>query len=247
MKRPRGVFIGGTGTEVGKTVFSILLLAHLRGRGLRVAPMKPAETGCSPDPSDALALIAASGRSFPVRTVCPYRLALPAAPEAAAEKEGVKVDFNVMAASYKSLLKGADIVVVEGAGAVATPYAGRLTGMDIARKLNIPVILITSQQLGTIGQTLAAVKALKHSRTQCMAVALSSTSAGLGEPHHESNARLIKAHLSNVPMLGSLPYMRIPGRSPGNLSRPAVKRWVRENLKIFRQSLCPALDEVLAL
>ena len=247
MKRLRGIFIGGTGTEVGKTVFSILLLAHLRGKGLHAAPMKPAETGCSPDPSDALALIAASGRSYPVRTVCPYRLALPVAPEAAAAHEGVKVDFNVIRASFESLLSGADLVVVEGAGAIATPYAGRLTGMDIARKLGIPVILISSHQLGTIGQTLAAVKALKHSKTLCLAVALSSTSAGPPEPHHESNARLIKAHLSNVRLLGSLPYMKIPGRLLEKPGRPVVQRWARENLKIFRQSLCPDLDNVLQL
>jgi len=41
-----GLFITGTDTDIGKTVLSALLLAELRRRGINVAPMKPAQTGC---------------------------------------------------------------------------------------------------------------------------------------------------------------------------------------------------------
>jgi len=43
-----GIFVTGTDTGVGKTVIAGALSAALLRRGLRVAVMKPAETGCPP-------------------------------------------------------------------------------------------------------------------------------------------------------------------------------------------------------
>src|SRR5258706_410064 len=81
----RGFFVAGTDTGVGKTEIARALLSLLRG----AVPFKPVETGCAPDhPEDALALLRASGGSFELDQVCPYRFRLPAAPLVAAEAEG---------------------------------------------------------------------------------------------------------------------------------------------------------------
>ena len=61
-----GIFITGTDTGVGKTVFACGLAALLKESGYKVGVMKPAETGCDQDdgklvPQDAVALQEASG------------------------------------------------------------------------------------------------------------------------------------------------------------------------------------------
>src|SRR5882672_9394087 len=73
----RGFFVAGTDTGVGKTEVARALLSLLRG----AVPLKPIETGCAPEhPEDALALLRASGGTFELDRVCPYRFRLPAAP-----------------------------------------------------------------------------------------------------------------------------------------------------------------------
>jgi dethiobiotin synthetase len=247
MQRPRGIFVGGTGTGVGKTVFSILLMTHLQGRGLKVAPMKPAETGCKPAPGDALALIAAASGIYPVETVCPYRLAMPAAPEAAAQAEKIRIRIQVILKAFRELAGKSDFVVVEGAGAVATPYARGLTGIELARKLELPVMLVTNEKLGTVGQTIAAVRALRYSRTECLGVVLSTTAPGPAGPHTRGNEGLLRSHLKNVPFLGSLPHLELPGDSLGKIPYTLVESWAKKNLPVFQESIGPAVDTVLTL
>ena len=56
MAQGKALLVAGTDTGVGKTVLSALLLAAARQRGLRALALKPAESGCDPDPLDALTL-----------------------------------------------------------------------------------------------------------------------------------------------------------------------------------------------
>jgi dethiobiotin synthetase len=247
MEPHQGMFIGGTGTGVGKTVVSILMTSYLQSRGLTVAPMKPVETGCSPAPQDALALMAAADRIFPIDLVCPYRLALPAAPQAAALAEGVEIEVAKIRECFESLREKADRVIVEGAGAVATPYAPSLTGIELARKLGLPVLLVTGEKLGTIGQTISSVRALRYARVRCLGVILSVTSAGPVEPHHESNARLIRSHLGKTPFLGVLPHIPIKEGSIGRLPCTLIPQWAGRNLDLFSEHVGTALDRVLCL
>ena len=57
---PTRLFVTGTGTGIGKTVFTVALTHAARSRGLRVRAVKPVETGClGGRAEDALALAAA--------------------------------------------------------------------------------------------------------------------------------------------------------------------------------------------
>ena len=87
----RGFFVAGTDTGVGKTEVARALLSFLPG----AVPLKPVETGCAEGrPEDALALLRASGGSFELDRVCPYRFRMPAAPLVAAEAEGKTVSIE---------------------------------------------------------------------------------------------------------------------------------------------------------
>ena len=79
--------VTGTDTGVGKTVFSAALLVFLRQHGLRVAGMKPVETGVVAGDvhRDAEVLRAAAAAGDAIDDVCPVALPEPLAPLVAAE------------------------------------------------------------------------------------------------------------------------------------------------------------------
>ena len=91
-----GLFITGTDTGVGKTFVTCGLAAALCRQGKKVGVLKPVETGCEVRnrelyPSDTFNLIRSAGSVLPPQLVCPYRLAAPLAPEAAAEAAGITI------------------------------------------------------------------------------------------------------------------------------------------------------------
>src|SRR5262249_59514374 len=77
-------FVTGTDPGVGKTRVSAGLLAHARARGLRVAALKPAETGVAADgPADGHLLRAAADMGdLPLDTTVPPPYPPPVPPPA---------------------------------------------------------------------------------------------------------------------------------------------------------------------
>ena len=93
------LFITGTDTGVGKTFVAERLLAMFARQGLDVIGMKPVETGFTPDgaaESDTGRLLRASNLNVTMEDVCLYRLAWPASPLAAAQREGVTIDVEAI-------------------------------------------------------------------------------------------------------------------------------------------------------
>ena len=88
----RGLFVTGTDTGVGKTLVAAGLLRYARRLGLVPIPFKPVETGCDPEPLDALCLWRAARPPVPAGDVCLYPLRLPAAPALAAAAENRPID-----------------------------------------------------------------------------------------------------------------------------------------------------------
>src|SRR5213595_862138 len=100
----RGLFVTGTDTGVGKTFVACALAHALRARGVRVAVMKPIETGVVGEPEDALRLRAAAARL-----------------------EGVAIDVDRLAGLIVQRAAAADVLLVEGAGGLLVPIRGMTT------------------------------------------------------------------------------------------------------------------------
>ena len=86
-------------TGCGKTTVACALARALRTRGARLAVLKPIETGCELSGGerialDARALAEAAGDARSVDQVCPYRFALPAAPNVAASAESADIQLT---------------------------------------------------------------------------------------------------------------------------------------------------------
>jgi dethiobiotin synthetase len=160
----KGLFVTGTDTGVGKTRVAVALIHVLRAQGLRVAAMKPVSAGSAPGElnEDVIALMQAADVAADVRDVNPYAFAEPVAPHVAAERAGVRIELDVVAAAYSRLAAQADVVVVEGAGGWRVPLNGHDDMGDLAQRLGLPVVLVVGLRLGCLNHALLTVESIMH-------------------------------------------------------------------------------------
>ena len=163
-KPPRGIFITGTGTGVGKTYVGCMIAADLRRTGHRVGVYKPVASGCTREgdsvvSQDAVALWEAAGRPATLDSVCPQQFAMPLAPHLAARAEGKEVDRALLEHGLLRWVDHCDIVIVEGAGGLLSPISDDDYVADLARDFGYPLLIVAANALGVINATLQTLTA----------------------------------------------------------------------------------------
>jgi dethiobiotin synthetase len=181
------LFVTGTDTDVGKTVFAAALAGHLGGWY-----WKPVQAGLDGG-TDAERVAALSG--LPRERVLPeaYRLATPCSPHYAAEIDGLTIDPERLA------LPGQRPLVVEGAGGALVPLGGDLLYADMFARWGLPVIVVARTALGTINHSLLTIEALRARGVAIHGVAF------IGDPVEDSEATICR--IGGVRRLGRLPWL----------------------------------------
>ncbi len=160
-----GVFVTGTDTGSGKTHAACAWLRAWRARGLRASGMKPVASGCEATPqglrnADALALIAASDPAPAYADCNPYAYAPPIAPHVAATLARRAVRLDRIEAAHARILQHCERSVVEGVGGWLAPLSDTLMQADVARALDLPVVLVVGVRLGCINHALLSARAI---------------------------------------------------------------------------------------
>ncbi|AEF23800.1 dethiobiotin synthase [Pseudomonas fulva] len=159
-------FVTGTDTEIGKTTIAAGLLHAARIAGRSTAAAKPVASGCQLTAEglrndDALALLAKCSLPLRYDEVNPLAFAPGIAPHLAARDIGVSLDVSTLEGAVQVILdKGADFTLVEGAGGWRVPLGGMATLADLARALNLPVILVVGVRLGCINHAVLSAEAI---------------------------------------------------------------------------------------
>lgn len=205
---PRGIFVTGTDTGVGKSIVSATLARLLRMNGVSVGVMKPVTSGCREESGelvsdDALLLCQAAGIQC-TDDVAPYRLREAIAPADAAKIDGVRIDFSVIKASFDRLVSAYQYVIVEGAGGLMVPLTGGLLVADLARELGLPLLVVSRPGLGTINHTVLTCFAAQQMGLQVAGVVVN------GMPEHPGLAEQGAPHqigsLCGASVLGIWPH-----------------------------------------
>jgi dethiobiotin synthetase len=175
---PSVLVVSGTGTDVGKTVATAAVAALAASRGLRVAVVKPVQTGEPPGPSGDLDTIRRLSGVTDTHELA--RFADPLSPEAAARAAGLPpLDLAVAAVLVKQL--DADLILVEGAGGLLVRYdAAGTTIADLAVMLSAQVLVVTTAGLGTLNHTALTLEALARRRLKLAGVVIGAWPADPG-------------------------------------------------------------------
>ena len=218
----RVLAVTGTDTGVGKTVVAAAAVALAAEAGLRVAYLKPAQTGVQPgEPGDADDVRRLAGVADVHELV---RLPDPLAPAAAARLSGRVVPSVAEVAAYvRDVLADRDLVVVEGAGGLLVHLdedGGTLAAL--AGLLAAPVLVVARAGLGTLNATALTCEALRRRALRCPGVVVGSWPA-----HPDLAARCNLGDLpayAGAPLLGHLP------EGAGALSRAELVAVAAERL-----------------
>lgn len=201
----RGVFVTGTGTEVGKTVVVAAIARTLLASGETVAVFKPAVTGLEEagEPDHAL-LRRAAGSEQSDEEIAPYRYGPPASPHLAAALAGEEIDPRRLVAGARAAAAGADVLVCEGVGGLLVPLSPSYLVRDLAAELDLPLVIAASPGLGTINHTLLTIEAARAAGLTVDAVVLTPWPAEPGrleESNRETIGSLGEVRVETLPRL----------------------------------------------
>ncbi len=210
----RGLFVTGTGTEVGKTVVAAAIARTAGAEGARVAAFKPAVSGLDDhrlapevwesagELPDHVLLRLASGSSQGDEEIAPYRYGPPVSPHLAAELAGESIDPDRLRGAALEATENADLLVCEGVGGFLVPLTTDYLVRDLAQDLALPVVIVASPELGTINHTLLTLQAVRAAGLEVAAVVLT--------PWPEEPSAMERSNLNTIARLGSVELETLP-------------------------------------
>ncbi|HEX5741452.1 MAG TPA: dethiobiotin synthase [Pilimelia sp.] len=212
------VLVTGTDTGVGKTVATAAVAAAAVAAGLRVAVVKPAQTGTAdgaPGDAEQVARLAAPTT---VRTLASYPD--PLAPLAAANVSRTPpLELYSAVDEVRDTAREHDLTLVEGAGGLLVPMGVRPSGKpwtmaDLAVALDARAVVVARAGLGTLNHTALTLEALDR-RGVPAGVVLGSWPAAPTLVHWTNLGEFVGPHL-----LGALPE-GVGTLEPGVFARSA--------------------------
>jgi dethiobiotin synthetase len=206
-----GVFVTGTGTEVGKTVVAAVIARTLAAEGKRVAVFKPAVTGLEEEgETDHALLRRASGSSQSDDEIAPYRYGPPASPHLAAKLAGEEIDPERLRHAAREAATGADAIVCEGVGGFLVPLSPTYLVRDLAVDLGYPLVIVAPPGLGTINHTLLTLESARAAGLEVAAVVLN--------PWPEQPSEIERDNRETIAELGGVSVETLPRLDLGDPS-----------------------------
>ncbi|HEX9510101.1 MAG TPA: dethiobiotin synthase [Puia sp.] len=221
------IFITGIGTDVGKTVVAAIVT-----EALQAAYWKPVQAGFKEGTDSewvAERITHPHGRILAET----YRLSLPASPHIAARQEGVQVSLDEISRHYQEISRelqttnfgqtpSPDFLVIEGAGGLLVPLNEQEFVLDLIKKLDATVILVSRNYLGSINHSLLTASV-------CKAHGLKVVGWIFNDQYLHYEEEIVK--WSGLPSLASIPHYENPDTE-----------FIRRQAAGIRSSLSAALN-----
>ncbi len=166
----RKIFVTGVGTDVGKTVISSILV-----EALEADYWKPVQSGSfhGTDAQKVKSLV-----SNPRTKIHPevYLLEKNLSPHAAAEAEGVNIEMEEIVLPHTT-----NTLIIEGAGGLLVPLNRRHFMIDLIKKFDCEVVLVSMNYLGSINHTLLSIETLRQRNINVRGIIFNGTRQPLSE------------------------------------------------------------------
>ncbi|MCQ2109241.1 MAG: dethiobiotin synthase [Fibrobacter sp.] len=177
----KGYFVTATGTDVGKTFVTALLVKKWRDSGIDAGYYKAALSGAElrngkwvAGDADYVKTVAGLPDSQEELVSYVYKEAV--SPHLAARKEGNPVELSKVRADFEAATKRHEFVFVEGSGGIICPIRydepsavsangnpQKIFLTDIMKTVDVPLLIVTTAALGSIN---ACVLTVEYARAQ---------------------------------------------------------------------------------
>ncbi|MCH3949836.1 MAG: dethiobiotin synthase [Acidaminococcus sp.] len=203
----KAIFVTGTGTDVGKTFVTGLIVKKLRDSGRNAGYYKAALSGAEPDaegalqPGDALYVKKTAGITEPVSQLVSYVYREAVSPHLAARWNKRPVDLDVVKQDFARAAAHYDFLTMEGSGGILCPLRWdneqHLMLEDMIKALGLSCFVVADAGLGTINSTVLTVDYMQRHGLNVKAVFLNHWLPG--DKMQEDNRQMIKT-LTGLPI-----------------------------------------------
>lgn len=209
----KGIFIVGTGTDIGKTVVTAGLMHVLRSNGYKATYFKAALSGAALVngelvPGDTKLVSEVSDLKEEYSNLTPYVYKTAVSPHLASKLENNPIDLKIVREKYEKLKEKYDFIIAEGSGGIICPLIVNeievYTLENLIKDLNMQVIIVSDAGLGTINHTVLTVKYIESCKIKIKGIILNRYEEGL---FYEDNERLIEK-LTGISIIGKLKNMK---------------------------------------
>jgi dethiobiotin synthetase len=222
----RGVFVTGTGTEVGKTYGAAMVAHSFASEGQKVKVFKPVVTGLDdPGEPDHVILQPAARSEQALEEIAPFRYGPPVSPHLAAELAGAPLDPALLRGAFDARAAEAEAIVVEGVGGLLVPLTRDYLVRDLAADLALPLVVAASPGLGTINHTLLTLEAARAAGLRVAGVVLTpwpDAPSTMEDDNRATIGRLGEVEVATLP--------RLPRADPASLAAAGaglpLDRWL---------------------
>ena len=181
----KNYFVTGIGTNIGKTIVSAILT-----EALEADYWKPIQAG-DLEHTDSFKVKDLISNSTTKIHPEAYRLNKPMSPHAAAKLDNITIDLEKI-----ELPKTTNNLIIEGAGGLMVPLNNKDLIIDLIKKLDVEVILVSQNYLGSINHTLLSLESLKVRKLKVKGVIFN------GNPNLETENYIL--NYSGVKCLGRI-------------------------------------------
>ena len=200
----KNAFITSTGTNIGKTFLTKMLINRAIELGYKVNAIKPIISGFNinnfNETDTGVIMNALKALRKDINKISPWRFEEPLSPDIAAQNEGKLINFEELMQFCKKNInnKNNDLTLIEGVGGTMVPINDKYTLMDLIINLNIPVILTIGSYLGSISHTLNAYEILNKNNININSIVVMQSKDNDVGIEHTINS--IKNHIIKIPI-----------------------------------------------
>ena len=163
----KNIFITATGTDIGKTYVSALIVKKMREAGLNCGYFKPVLSGVVEKDgklveSDCNYVVNTAKIPTSADDCVAYWWKEAVSPHLAAKRSNMEIDIAKIKSEFKKKTSEYDYLLIEGAGGITCPLrlenGEKYILKDLIKELGAPIIIVADGGLGTINSTLLTVE-----------------------------------------------------------------------------------------
>lgn len=183
MSKTKSLFITATGTDIGKTFVSALIIKRMRDYGFNCGYYKPVLSGAIKSgndliPGDCKHVVDIAGLNIEPMDCLSYCFEDAVSPHLAAIRAGVDIDINKIKSDYNNLSSKYDYILIEGAGGITCPLKSNDNEIyllsDLVKDMDFNTIVVADGGLGTINSVLTTVEYMNNRKIKINGIILNN-------------------------------------------------------------------------